>query len=809
MSAWVRRPILLTLVLLGMFCLPAGYGQEQALQRESHTPEQRLRFAEGLLARQFYDMAEGELRYFMDHHGDHEKAPVALFRLIQCLRAQNKSAETMSAINQFQARWADHDLAPKLFLWKGELLLQNAKYQQAEACFRGLMLSADTQIQEAAVYFMAQSYARTDRAELAIKTYGRIAVKEFDQVHLYRPYAVFAIALAAQQAGDYADGEAGFLRLKNASQIPASLREESIFRLGENYFAQGKHQKAIEQYELLLVEYPKGFFSCDARKRRAWAYLQEKEYGRAEALTRDWQARYPDCFDYEVEYIRGAALLGGGFWEKALDPFRKLATSADVPDGYRQLARTHEIYCLLRLSRHEDAVEAAGRFVADYPKHGSLADVRYFAAESLYQLQRYEAAAAEYRRALGSFVGDWRHFTDASLRLAEALERQGKGEEASQVYRELAVNPRAENPAYMLLQAGKLERDAGRRAAAVADFERVLQEFPQAADECRAATIHLGELYAAGEDYAKAERLVEQLLLKKGQTGRGRLLFFLGYLHFKQKHYELAERYLRQVLETAEVGPVRTDAKFFLTGALLEQKREDEAMAVFADLLALAVDERPKLSASLLFRLEQLYSLRGRYQVSESICRWILQWSDPDIVYRGSLRLAQILIAMHRLTEARDLLEALFVRCEEAGPGQGEMAFSLEEISSLLGEVFLHSGANDRAVSAFERTLARPGVGMEYAVRARWGLAQVLAREGRHRQALHYAVNAFVLGNDPVYTPQAMYMAIDLLVKQARSEEAKTTWKELQVRYPSYAEQKRNDSLIRSLTDAPQEGVGG
>jgi len=89
---------------------------------------------------------------------------------------------------------------------------------------------------------------------------------------------------------------------------------------------------------------------------------------------------------------------------------------------------------------------------------------------------------------------------------------------------------------------------------------------------------------------------------------------------------------------------------------------------------------------------------------------------------------------------------------------------------------------------------------MEYTVRARWGLASILQQEGRPKQALHYAINAFVLANDQIYTPRAMFVAVQLLHEMGKHDEGRTTWQELQTRFPTFAVQKRNDPVIQALT---------
>ncbi len=772
--------------------------QNQPLKREAHTPKGQYRFAEGLLVRKHYDMAEVEFRYFLDKNSEHELAPQAMFRLIECLRQQAKDRDTLSTINRFQARWPKHELTPKLFLWKGELLLREGKVSQAASCFKRLLLSSDTVTQEAAIYFLAQSQAKTGQAELALKTYAKIAGKPFDANHLYRPYALFALAAANQHRGDFASAGKSFQRLKNGNPVPPGLREEAIYRLGENRFLRGDFAPAIELYELLLVDFPNGVFAREARKRRTWSYFALKNYPKAIELAKDWCRRYENIFDYEMDYIHGASLAGASFFSEALPFFVKLASNAMVPKEYVILARYQEIYCLLRLERYAETIARAEAFCHDYPKSGEVADVHYFAGEALFRTEACDKAVAEFRRAIDTFVGEWTYYADANFRLAECLEKVGKLKEAAKVYRNLALSPQIKQPAYVLLRAGEYERKAGDAKAAVADFAGLLEKFPGKEPEAKAAMMHLSELYSQLGQYDRAVSLVEKLLARKEKDGRARLLFFLGYVYFQQEKYAEAEKRMRQAIAEDRGGKIANNAKYYLAGALLEQKHDDEALVIFGELLMQPVENRPSFEQSLLFRLEELFFTRHQYDVSETICRWLLTWKDSAVKYRASLRLSQILVAQSKLAEAQRLLEGIFaLKGGEKAVSPDD--FSREEILSLLGEVFLLLNKNDRAVGAFEKCLAKPGLGMEYATRARWGLADILKREKRYRQALHYAENALVLSDDPIYTPRSMLLAVEILVELGKVEQAQTTWKELLERYPSFAEQQRRNAVVKKL----------
>lgn len=777
----------------------APAGEEAAAQGEKRTPETHMRFIEGLFSRKFYDMAADEIRLFLDAHPDHELAPRAMFRLILCQRALGKSPATLSIINQFHQRWPEHEFAPKLFLYKGELLFQAGTYEQALACFQRLILSTDTVTRDAALYWVAECYGKLARNDLALQTYARLAPLPFDEVHVYRPYALFAVASAHRQAKEVAEAAKGFARLADEKHVPAGIREEALYRLGEIRSVQQDHKQAIELYELLLVDFPDGYFAKEARKRRTWAYFALRDFGKAVELVKDWRSRYGDVYDYEMEYIHGASLSTMELYGDALPVFEKLAAASDVPPEYRRLIMYQLVYCLLRTEAFAATVETAAAFLAECPQDSARADVRFFSADASFHLKDFPASSAGYREALGWAPAEWVYHRDANLRLGDSLENEKRLKEAATHYRALSADERMEQRAYFLLRAGEIERELGVWEAAVKDLEGVVAGFAES-PETKAAMLMLCELYAERQQFARAEEFVGRMLATPEGKDNPRLLFFRGYLFFEQDRFEEAEKHLRLALDAGGGGDVSRDAKYFLAGTLLEVDRDDEALAIFADLLTLPVDQRPAFEAPLLFRLDRMFYARNRYEVSETICRWLLTWKDRDVVYDATLRVALILIRQDRQAEARRLLEKELEARAGAEPA-GPEDFRVEQLSSLLGEAYMLTGENDRAVHVFLQSLKRRGVDRESAVRSHWGLARIFKSEGRLKQALRHAVEAFVLGNDPVYTPRAMLIAIGVYVEEANMADAWTTWRELRVRFAPFAEQHRGDPDVKRLLE--------
>ena len=798
----VFRTLATLAVLLG-----AGLASAQGVPADALGPEEQIDFAEGNYQRKFYDLAAKEYRHFVERFPDHKHAPHAMFRLIVCLRTLGRTDETFSAINQFQAKWPEHEASPRLFLWKGEILFNQERYAPAEACFKRLQLDEDSKIQETAMYFLGQCYAKQGKPDLALQTYARLGSRPFDAEHIYRPYALFAVAVGHQQKDQFGKAAELFQRLATEEDVPDPVREESMYRWAEFQFSQKQHESAARIYEEMLGRYPEGIFSREAGKRLVWAQYALERYPKAISLAQAWLARHRE-FDYELEYLYGASLAGHGSFEEALPVFGKVAANPATPVAYAQMARFQEIVCLLNLRKYDETIVAADRYVAAYPKAADAATAYCFGGQAHFAKKEYAEAVPKLRRALDTAVGQWSYYESTNLMLAESFEQLGRHAEAAVLQRKLAADPGIENPAYFLIKAGESHEKAGDTVAAIADFEGVVARFPEQADAVTSAMFHLTQLYAAKADYQRAEELVAKLLERPDVGGRSRLLSFRGYLCYEQDEFAEAKKHLAAALAAPDAGAVRAEAGFYLAASHMELEETEEALKVFADVLALPEEQRPTFPEILLFRLEAEYYKKGRYAESESIARWLLRRTQGETVYAASLRLSDILVALTKYEEARATLVELLRRLNAgelhfASPANAPMK---EEAQAVLGEVHYLLGNHDLAVETMTVCLEKEDLGLAYKTRARWVVAEVLLAEKQPRQALPYALKCYLLADDPVYSPRGMRTAIRAFLALGDEKGARQTWRDMKGKYLDYAEMIRGEPDIAPLAAKDTEG---
>lgn len=773
---------------------------------EDATPEEKLRFANGLLTRGFHDMAETEFRGFLRAFPDHQEAPTAMFGLIQCSRAQGNMDAAVKQIREFRKRWPKHDLVPKLHLWEGETLIRQEKLAQAEKTLKKLLDEDDSVIREAALYFIGESTMRRGSEQKALAVYRKLADKSFDDTHQYRPYAVYALGAHAQHRGDTDTARKMFRRLADNDPVPPSLQEESLYRLAQTLFRQENFAEAIVRYESLLVEYPEGKFAREARKRRLWAHYQLENYEKAADFAAQWRERY-DSLDHEVLFIQAASLLSRDQHREARELFAELGQSSKAPEAYRRSARYQQIFCALKLDEFSEVRTLAESFLDQFPDAPERIDVQFFQARAAAETDSHNEAVHTLTALLNETRDNWEYRADAVNLLADAYAELDQTDKQVQLLRGEAQKG-GEWAARWLLAAAEAERENGNRADAIRDLEALLENHADSRREAIAATLYLAELYSLEQRFDQAENQVKKLLEEEETAAiRGRLHYLLGYVYGQQQRHQDAEKQLRAALEKSTAPELVSEAKAFLVHVLLQQDKTDQALELFAEILEVPLEKRQKMDADLLFRLERIYHQRNRYDTSRALCNWLRSYPDPDVRFRAGTRLAELHIATKELDEAKNILETLRDEQQEALTNDDDQAdIRLGAVSSLLGEVAMLSDQRDRAVTAFEKALETQGLKPEFSTRARWGLAVILHRENRPEQALRYAMNAFILGNDPDYTPKAMFKAVEILVELDRIEEARTTWDELRTRYPAFAARQKQTDAVRAITQTEKQG---
>ncbi len=760
--------------------------------------------AEGMFERQFFDLAEAEFKKFINTNPDNPLAPRSCFRLAECQRAQDKNQEALATIARMKQKWPEHELAQKIILLEADLLQKLGETEKAAAAYRLLIGNQNTQLRETARFFLAQLLENTEQVNVAKTLYSSLANQEFDGNHQYRPYAMFALANLSQRENKVDEANKLYKKLAQAESAPARLRRDALRQRAENLFNQKEYQEAVKAYENLMVQAEEKSLVKWAQSRRIWCLYSMGKFAETIELAQEWHHQYPEAEnDFSMNFIMAAALTARESFVNALEWFEKAKNSESTPSSYKSEIDYQIIYCHMRLMQWKQVDAKADLFIKSHQDSPRLHKTEYIHARALFELQNYEDAVKKIQALLADTPESWSNRKTANLLLANCLQKQEKYTAAATVFRKLANIEGDTNAQVKLrLNAADLAKKAGNWQDAIADCNRIL-DTSQISDQQRRRTIVLlAQLHIEHDTPENAIAALQNLKESSKNENQAKIQLLLAYMYLRQNMLDAAEPELRQLVEgkNGATPEIKIEARQMLTDALLRQNETNNAIIIFSPLLELPENQRPNMPDSLLFELQKLYFNRNEYELSEKVCRWLVEKENPKTKSKALVRLAEILISTNRFEQAKVELEKITKLTTTTKIQEWKAELGAAKV--LMGDIYREQNKNDRAAMTYQTVLDNPALPMRYATKARLELARLLNAEGRPNQALRHAVNAFVLGEDPVYTPQAMMLTIEILIKLDKSEEAKTTWNELQKRFPVFAEgQKSDNKTLEKIID--------
>lgn len=204
------------------------------------------------------------------------------------------------------------------------------------------------------------------------------------------------------------------------------MSDRELFSAGDQAFRAKKHGKAANHFQVLLEKYPASPLAPGAQLLLAEALEEDGEELEAEIAYDDFLRLYPASDNVPRALFRKAELVAS----QAKAPGRDQTRTQEA-------IRTYGLY-LEKAPAGPRAEEARTRIAS---LRNRLAEHEAEVAGLYLRRKNYDAAEARARRALAEFP-DSAAVPRLLSQLAEALERQGKREEASEVRRSLAEKSR-------------------------------------------------------------------------------------------------------------------------------------------------------------------------------------------------------------------------------------------------------------------------------------------------------------------------------------------------------------------------------
>lgn len=581
-----------------------------------------------------YDSAVALFKVVLEDKPSEEVASATYYLMGESLLQAKKPGEAQKAFEQVISAYPDSAFYSYALLKDGQLIVsqsedaaapkRDAAEQRALELFgKAIEKPASDRIAAEAWFQVAELHFRRGGYEESARAYHTLREKFPNDTRAEE--ARLQAAWAAHNAGLYADGRDIAIEVLNGADHGGHNRAEWLYLKANCDRQLMKNDEAVEDYAVLLREFPDSRFANPSR------------------------------YELALTHFRS------GSFEQAIAEAQRIAPEGDIrKDVYWLLAESYGA-----LDRQEEAVQYYRLLARDFPQSNRAADALYRLGHHLQQTGQYQEAASQFTALVTAFpdgklapqalyasaycfskvdmqaeaVRDWTslitryadsEFVEPSLyQKAMGEIRLERDDEALATLRELLKRyPKTEYAAEAHYWQGMLLREDERPADAEAEFRTALtlQPRPELAREIH---YYLAGVLHEQKEFEEAAQLFQPLLdspIKEKFSPE--LCRWLSEYRLEEKQYDEAIA-AAQVLVERRIDPAWTQAGWTLIGrALRAQQKIQDARQAFTKALATPVSTPFAAEAAL--RLGEIALSEKSYDDADAYLRKAATLADDD-----------------------------------------------------------------------------------------------------------------------------------------------------------------------------------
>lgn len=740
-----------------------GNNRVAAAEKESRRLPQALRFANGLLLENRYELAADEYSRFLKDGATGLDAAEAHYGLARARLFLNQYEESRAEFRAFLQAAPEHPNAATALFRVGETSYLLGDLAAARTALESYTKAnpRHAHCDTAWPYLGDVCFRLNDFA--GARTAYETALGQFPQGRLANRTRFFlGRTLAAQ--GDPAAAVRVLTEL--AAKGGPDWLDTAWFQIGQVELTANEPEKAVAAFKNLEQLAAASPLAPESQLRRAEALIALDRRDEAEALLKSLLTAQAEIAAAAAEVL-GSSLWDRGFvdealgvWDAALLKFPRatsapalLSRSADaltkqgrVAEARQRLERVNsewpkssqaprDLIRLARMSLEAQDLEAARTLAASFhgrfPNHPMRADARVVEARSLQAMGKDHLTEAIelYRRLLEEDEASLETAAAARYYLGLAYRAAGQEAEAAKLFEKLVSGPPspAANDARFLV--GKSHFEAKRYAEAVASLEQYLAGKPSselAAPALAFVAVADSNTGKHAEARAALDRLSQEHPRSKALTW-ARLV--LGESALARKQYHEAEELLDAVAAAKDVE-YRARALLGLGWTRLQDGRPDAAAAVLSELVRDIPDD-PLAAEAALLRAQALDAANEREQSLEAYTSVIERYSKSDQARAAALGRARLLADIGE----SDRAASEFGKYVEKYSADGKGSDSWDAILAEWGWSLMDARKTVEAAEVFRRLLAEHSTSPR-AADARMVLAELAYRSGNTDDAV-------------------------------------------------------------------------
>ena len=741
-------------------------------------PEDRMQFADGLYARELYDLASQEYSTLIKDSPTHDRVDAAYYRLGDCYRHMGKSSEAQRQYSKVFKDFPKSEFRLKAGVKRADIFVREGRYQEGVDLYRIVLKRKPGEpIGSACHYFIGEALLELGRTNDAKAAYSVISEKLVSSD--YYPFALLRLADIASQAGERPELVLKYYRAAVTNNVSQRATAEALYQVGRLEFTRKKFEASSRAFADLARRFPDDQRTKDSAVDAAWAQFNAGFTAKSLKLAGDALTRNPD-----------AKSLSGWLYLKA-NCERALQKHDDAIKSYSRLIEqggsSAHVYSYERGLCHfaKGEYRQVASQLDGLEKHADIRqDVLWLLARSSRGAGDVDSAVQYYRKIRKEFPkGPFA--AQAVFRLAEILRERKDWKSAAELYHEVSAGfPKDELAEKALFAEGVCHLSGESPQAAISAWKLLSERYPDS---------------VLGPD-ALLSRAVAQMALKK-MTDAGRTIdmfvsryksssklneawFWKGILAAESSNHKEAENAFGKALELN------------IEGDMSDKARAYRALAIYR-----AGDTKRAA--------EELQRLTGKKETGyagRNIFAWLVQYrldlKDKDKSLDAAEKLLALSTAPVEKQEAFCLMGRSFELAAESAKAHASYLKAYGEKSSssfkaeaalALGKAAAEAKDHDKAIKYFESAAKLSGEDDGIAVRARayMGLGSVSEKTGSHVEAARFFMSVAILFDDEGIVPEALHSAARCYAAAEMPKKAAQVLSELKARYPksSYAKE--------------------
>lgn len=364
----------------------------------------------------------------------------------------------------------------EIALLSAEAYFKKADYKNAYAGYKQYLEGREAKADKGVLLRAGYSAYTLNENEPATK-YLKLSFADSDSIGFYSAYYLGSLYLKQNQKPM---AQTAFDIARKFKPDP-KLVEESTYQFAKVSYDMGQPDKAIAEFEKLLVTYPNSAHAEEIKELLSQAYVNASNYNKAIEYIEAMKTRSPavDRAFQKATLLKGMEYFNKDDYANAVQMFEKSLRFPVEPDYVAEASFwSGEAYSIGK--RYEQAAEQYQRIIAlpSYNNPELLVKTRYGLGYTYFNQKQYDRALFNFKEFVNKAPRNQPNLADGTLRLADCYYVSKSYPDALVNYRKAAQLKSADED-YAHLQAGVVLATMSKYDEAAVELETVIKNFGQ------------------------------------------------------------------------------------------------------------------------------------------------------------------------------------------------------------------------------------------------------------------------------------------------------------------------------------------